>query len=299
MKVDILPSEQELITKAEVLLEALPYIQRFKGSIFVIKYGGSFMDDPNPEIRARVAQDIVFLASVGIFPVVVHGGGKAISRALEDAGIKHEFVNGFRVTSAEAVSVAEQTLNKEVNPEICEILQAFQGRPTGLFGNALLECVKMEEDEEGRPVDLGRVGKVRFVKTRLIKRAIQQGYIPVISPLASDEDGEIFNVNADVAAAHVACALRARRLVYMTDVPGLLADPNDPASLISTLKTSEVDAYRRDGVIGKGMNPKISSAVMALQEGVHRVHLVNGLLPHSILLEIFTHRGVGTEIVNH
>ncbi len=298
MKIAHTPSEQELIDKADVLLEALPYIQEFRDSIFVIKYGGSFMDDPDPSVRTKVASDIVFLASVGINVVVVHGGGKAISAAMEEAGIKPLFINGLRFTDEDTVNIVDKTLNGPVNGDLCELINDKNGKPLGMDGKSLFSCIKLSKDPEGNDVDLGFVGNIQSVKTRLIKRAISQGYIPIISPLGSDEDDNHYNVNADVAAAAVACSLRARRLVYMTDVPGLLSNPEDKSSIISTLKASEVEPLKKDGIIGKGMLPKVDSAVKALHEGVRRVHFVHGILPHSILLEIFTDKGVGTEIVH-
>ncbi len=288
----------ELIAKARVLLEALPYIQRFKGSTFVVKYGGSFMDDPDPEVRSRLAVDIVFLASVGINVVVVHGGGKAISRAMEMAGLEPAFNNGLRVTDRETIGVVRKTLNDVVNFDICEMIRARKGGPQGIPGQSLMHCRKLTEDDEGRPVDLGYVGEVTEVKIKLIKKALAEGRIPVISPLATDERGQVYNVNADLAAARVAGALRARRLVFMSDVPGLLSDPDDSSSLISTLQVGQVDELKRSGTIGRGMRPKVNAAVRALGEGVQRVHFIDGRMPHSLLLEIFTDKGVGTEIVH-
>lgn len=289
---------EELIAKARVLLEALPYVQRFKGSTFVVKYGGSFMDDPDPEVRSRLAVGIVFLAAVGINVVVVHGGGKAISSAMETAGLTPVFNGGLRVTDREAIGVVCKTLNDVVNADICSMIQAKKGAAAGMPGQSLMLCRKLEEDDEGRPIDLGFVGEVTEVKIKLIKKRLAENRIPVISPLASDDTGQIYNVNADLAAARVAGALRARRLVFMSDVPGLLADPSDPASLISTLHVDRVDALKRSGVIDKGMRPKVNAAVRALGEGVQRVHFIDGRMPHSLLLEIFTDRGVGTEIVH-
>lgn len=288
----------ELIAKAQVLLEALPYIQSFRGSIFVVKYGGSFMDDPDPEARARVAGDIAFLAAVGINAVVVHGGGKAITRAMEAAGLTPTFVNGMRVTDAATMAVVKRTLNDEINREVCEMLTAQHARPLGLPGDQVLVCKKLEEDDNGQKVDLGFVGDVSEVKVKLIKKAIADGFTPVISPVAEDIEGRPYNVNADVAAARVAAAVRARRLVYMSDVPGLLADPQNPGTLISTVKVSEIDGLKKSGAIDRGMRPKISSAIRALEEGVHRVHFIDGRMPHSLLLEIFTDKGIGTEIVH-
>jgi len=289
---------REIISKAAVLIEALPYVQMFRGSIFVVKYGGSFMDDPDPVVRSRVAGDIAFLSAVGIHAVVVHGGGKAISRAMEDKGIEPKWVNGLRYTDEETVAVVENVLNKKVNGEVCEMLQARNDRPLGMQGNNLLQCETMTEDQDGQFVDLGYVGKITAVKAKLIKKAIKDGYTPVISPIAEDEGGQSHNVNADVAAANVAAALRARRLVYMSDVPGLLNDPEDIDSIIPTLRINQVEKLKKNGTISRGMVPKIDSAIVALDAGVHRVHFIDGRLPHSLLLEIFTDKGIGTEIVH-
>ncbi|KXU38220.1 acetylglutamate kinase [Cephaloticoccus primus] len=288
----------EITAKAKVLLEALPYIQGFRGSTFVVKYGGSFMDDPDPGVRQSVAYDIAFLAAVGINVVVVHGGGKAITRAMAESGLETQFINGLRVTTEAAVTVVKHTLDAVVNKGVCEAIAAAGGRPRGLPGDSVLVCEKLLTDEEGTPVDLGFVGDVTEVKAKLIKKAISEGFVPVISPVALGHDGKPYNVNADLVAARVASVLRARRLVFMSDVPGLLADPANPESLISTLKVSQVDKLKKRGVIGKGMLPKVHSAMRALHEGVRRVHFVDGRLPHSILLEIFTDEGIGTEIVH-
>jgi acetylglutamate kinase len=288
-----------LIEKAKVLLEALPYIQKFRGNTFVIKYGGSFMDDPNPEVRASVAMDIVFLAAVGIQTVVVHGGGKAITRALEKSGLKTEWKNGMRVTDAATVKIVEETLNNVINTEICEIIRSRGGSPQSIAGNAVNLCEKLfSTDEAGNPLDLGFVGDIKFVKTKIIKKALASGFIPVISPIALDEEDQPYNTNADVAAAAVASSLRARRLVFMSDVPGLLADAKDPNSLISTLPVGQVERLKANGTIASGMIPKVDSAVKALQSGVKRVHFIDGRVPHSLLLEIFTDKGIGTEIVH-
>jgi len=287
------------VHKAEVLLEALPYIQKFRGSTFVVKYGGSFMDDPNPEGRDRVATDIAFLAAVGIQVVVVHGGGKAITRAMETAGIKSEFRGGMRVTDAATVKIVEETLNKEINGQICDSLRSRGANPLGMPGNHVNLCEKLlSADEAGNPIDLGFVGDIKFVKAKLIKKALADGFLPVVSPIALDGDDQPYNTNADVAAAAIANSLRARRLIFMSDVPGLLADPKDPSTLIATLKVGEVDELKKKGVIAGGMIPKVDSAVKALKEGVRRVHFIDGRVPHSLLLEVFTDKGVGTEIVH-
>jgi acetylglutamate kinase len=288
----------EVTTKARVLLEALPYIQDFRGSTFVVKYGGSFMDDPDPEARSRVAFDIAFLSAVGINVVVVHGGGKAITRAMEESGLKAKFVKGLRVTDEATIAIVKRTLDEVVNRDVCEALSAARARPKGLAGDTVLVCQKLEKDEDGNELDLGFVGEVTEVKVKLIKKEIADGFVPVISPVAEGYDGKPYNVNADVVAGKVASSLRARRLFYMSDVPGLLSAPPDPESLISTLKTSQVEDLKRTGVIDKGMRPKVASAVRALEEGVQRVHFIDGRLAHSLLLEIFTDKGIGTEIVN-
>ena len=288
----------EITAKAKVLLEALPYIQDFRGSTFVVKYGGSFMDDPDPAVRNRVAYDIAFLAACGINVVVVHGGGKAITKAMEQAGLKASFAsNGMRITDEPAVAIVKKTLDEVVNKDVCAAISLAGAKPKGLAGDTVLVCEKLTEDDNGVKVDLGYVGEVVEVKVKLIKKEIADGNVPVVSPVAEGRDGKPYNVNADLVASRVAAALRARRLVFMSDVPGLLANPPDADSLISTLKSSQVDDLKRRGVIDKGMRPKVMSAVRALQEGVQRVHFIDGRLPHSLLLEIFTDKGIGTEIV--
>ncbi|HTX64173.1 MAG TPA: acetylglutamate kinase, partial [Opitutaceae bacterium] len=268
----------EITAKARVLLEALPYVQDFHGAIFVVKYGGSFMDDPDAAVRTRVAYDLAFLAAVGINVVVVHGGGKAITRAMETSGLTPAFVNGMRVTDEATMAVVKQTLNEGVNRAVCDAIAGAKGRPVSMPGDTVLVCEKLAVDDDGRPVDLGFVGEVTEVKVKLIKKEIADGYIPVISPVAEGFDGKPYNVNADLVAGRVASALRARRLVYMSDVPGLLGNPADPASLISTLKISQVDELKKKGIIDKGMRPKVASAIRALQEGVQRVHFIDGRL---------------------
>jgi acetylglutamate kinase len=255
------------------------------------------MYDPDSATRARVAYDIAFLAAVGINVVVVHGGGKAITKAMETSGLKASFVNGLRVTDEAAIAIVKKTLDEIVNRDVCAAIATARARPKGLPGDSVLVCQKLTLDDDGETVDLGFVGEVTEVKVKLIKKEIADGFVPVISPVAEGYDGKPYNVNADLVAGRVASALRARRLVYMSDVPGLLAAPPDPASLISTLKISQVEDLKKKGIIEKGMRPKVASAVRALAEGVQRVHFIDGRLPHSLLLEIFTDKGIGTEIV--
>jgi acetylglutamate kinase len=286
---------EKIISKAATLLEALPYIQRFRSQIFVVKYGGSFMDSPDPEERHRVARDVVFLEAVGINPVVVHGGGKAITRALEEAGMKSEFVHGYRVTDAASAEVVDRVLSREINPEIVSAIQEFGGKARGFAGTDIFRCRKFSVANED--VDLGFVGELTDVNVEPLRECIRRSVTPVISPTALGDDGKIYNCNADIAAAKTAIALKARRLVFMSDVPGLLRDPKDDASLIRHLSVNEVPTLQKKGVIAKGMIPKVDSAAGAIESGVEKVQFVDGRIPHSVLLEIFTDAGVGTEVV--
>jgi acetylglutamate kinase len=283
---------QDLIAKAATLLEALPYIQRFRSQTFVVKYGGSFMDSPDLNVRNSVARDLVFLEAVGINPVVVHGGGKAITRAMEAAGVKANFIQGQRVTDAATVDVVDRVLSREINPEIVKALAELGGKARGFSGADIFKCRK-----PGAKLDIGFVGEVMSLNTDPLRECIRRSITPVISPTALDETNHIYNCNADVAAAQAAIALKARRLVFMSDVPGLLSDPKDPASVISHLKVDAVNELKKTGVIDKGMIPKVDSAVAALKAGVDKVSFVDGRVPHAVLLEIFTDEGVGTEIV--
>ena len=287
---------KDLIAKAGTLLEALPYIQKFSGATFVVKYGGSFMDSPQAEIRNGVARDIVFLEAVEINPVVVHGGGKAITRAMEKAGLKSSFVQGQRVTDEATVQIVDEVLSRQINPEVVASLNSFGAKARGFAGPEIFRCRKLTENGAGE-IDLGFVGEVIGVDTAPLIECIQQGITPVISPTARGQDGRIYNCNADVAAAQAAIALKAQRLVFMSDVPGLLEDPRKPDSVIPQLKIARVGALKQSGVIDKGMIPKVDSAVRAIQSGVEKVSFVDGRVPHALLLEIFTDDGVGTEVI--
>ena len=288
----------DLISKADVLLEALPYLQRFRGEIFVVKYGGSFMDSPDDAIRNGVARDVVFLEAAGIKPVVVHGGGKAITRAMDATGLKANFIQGMRVTDEAAVKVVDHVLSREINPEVVGAINSLKGRARGFAGTDIFTCRKLLlSGPDGGQLDIGFVGEVTNAKTAPLLDCLAQGITPVISPTALGEDGRIYNCNADVAAAQAAIALKAKRLVFMSDVPGLLRDPKDPATVIPHLRISEVEALKQTGVIDKGMIPKVDSAVAALQAGIEKVSFVDGRVPHAVLLEIFTDQGVGTEVV--
>jgi acetylglutamate kinase len=291
---------QDLISKAATLLEALPYIQKFSGATFVVKYGGSFMDSPDPAIRNGVARDIVFLEAVEINPVVIHGGGKAITRAMEKAGLKANFIQGQRVTDEATVKIVDEVLSREINPEVVATINSLGGVAKGFAGPDIFRCRKMlldDKENPGQKIDVGYVGEVIGVNTAPLLECIAQGITPVISPTARGEDGKIYNCNADVAAAQAAIALNAKRLVFMSDVPGLMRDPKDPATLIAHLQTTEVPGLKAVGIVDKGMIPKVDSAVAAIKSGVEKVSFVDGRVPHAVMLEIFTDAGVGTEVV--
>jgi len=291
---------QDLIAKAETLLEALPYIQKFNGATFVVKYGGSFMDSPDANVRQSVARDIVFLEAVEINPVVVHGGGKAITRAMEKAGLKANFIQGQRVTDEATVQIVDDVLSGEINPEIVKTIKALGGRPVGFAGRDIFKCRKLwldDRENPGKKIDIGHVGEVIEVNVQPLKESMWCGFTPVISPTARGEDGKIYNCNADVAAAMCAIALNAKRLVFMSDVPGLMRDPKDASTVIAHLQTGDVPGLKAAGIVDKGMIPKVDSAVAAIKSGVEKVSFVDGRVPHAVMLEIFTDKGVGTEIV--
>jgi acetylglutamate kinase len=289
---------QDLIAKATTLLEALPYIQKFSGATFVVKYGGSFMDSPDTNVRNSVARDIVFLEAVEINPIVVHGGGKAITRAMEKAGLKASFIQGQRVTDEATVKIVDEVLSREINPEVVRAINSMGGAAKGFAGPDIFRCRKASvTGADGQSINLGFVGEVFEVNTAPLFECIEKGVTPVISPTARGEDGKIYNCNADVAAAQAAIALKANRLVFMSDVPGLLRDPKNPESVIFQLKIAEVNGMKSSGIIDKGMIPKTDSAVAAIQAGVEKVSFVDGRVPHAVLLEIFTDAGIGTEVV--
>lgn len=291
---------QDLIAKAATLLEALPYIQKFSHATFVVKYGGSFMDSPDAAVRNGVARDIVFLEAVEINPVVVHGGGKAITRAMEKSGLKANFIQGQRVTDEATVKIVDDVLSREINPEVVATINSLGGAAKGFAGPDIFRCKKLlldDKENPGQKIDIGYVGEVVEVNTAPLLDCISKGITPVISPTARGADGKIYNCNADVAAAMCAIALKAKRLVFMSDVPGLMRDPKDVNTVISHLQTSEVPELKKTGVVDKGMIPKVDSAVAAIKSGVEKVSFIDGRVPHSLLLEIFTDAGVGTEVV--
>jgi len=279
---------QELISK----------LQRFRGATFVIKYGGSFMDSPEAAGRAGVAQDVVFLAAAGVRPVLVHGGGKAITAALARTGVAARFLQGMRITDAAAAQVVERVLSQEINPQIVNTINGAGGKAKGFSGTEIFTCRKLWlAGADGERLDAGFVGEVVAVKTEPLRECLRNGIIPVVSPTARGQDGQVYNCNADVAAAEAAIALQAQRLVFMSDVPGLLREAKDPKSLIPRLSAGEVEGLKKSGVIGQGMIPKVDSAVAALRAGVGKVSFVDGRAPHAVLLAMFTEEALGTEIV--
>lgn len=283
-------------SKAATLIEALPYLQSFRGQTFLIKMGGSAMD--NPELVRKVMRDIVFLEVAGINPVVVHGGGKAISAAMTEAGLEAKFVSGLRVTTPEAISIVEKTLSRTLNPGLVSMIRDFGGKAVGVPGTDVFIGERIFGEENGAQVDIGRVGQVVGCQMEKMQEALEAEIVPVISPLASElGTGKPLNVNADLAAAALAKQLNATKLIYLSDVPGVMDDPADESSIIPSINPSHAEKLMSRGVISGGMIPKVKSALDALNHGVSKVHFIDGRKPHSLLLEIFTHTGIGTEIV--
>lgn len=282
---------RELIQKASVLVEALPYIREFNGKTVVIKYGGSAMIDP--AIRRLTAQDVVLMKYVGMNPVVVHGGGPAITKTLERLNIESRFHEGLRVTDDKTSEVVEMVLAGTVNKDIVSVLNQAGGNAAGLCGKDgnLLHARKLRT-EDG--TDIGHVGEIERVQVKIVQVLCDAGMIPVIAPIATDAEGRTWNVNADTAAGEIAAALRAEKLVFLTDTPGLLRDQNDPDSLIGQVPYAEVENLRASGIIAGGMIPKIEACHRALDCDVQKTHIIDGRVPHALLLEIFTQEGLGT-----
>ena len=287
-----------LIQKADTLLEALPYIQRFAGKTFVIKYGGHAMEDA--DLKQRFAQDIVLLKYVGMKPVVVHGGGPQIGEMLKKLGISSRFVRGMRVTDAATMEVVEMVLGK-INQEVVTLVNRQGGKAVGLSGKDgdLIIARKMlvTVEEEGKPPtthDVGQVGEVMGMNPRVINALTEANFIPVIAPVGVGENGESYNINADLVAGKVAEALQAEKLILLTDIEGI-KDKN--GALIPTLSSSEADKLIKDGTIGEGMIPKVECCIAALHGGVQKTHIIDGRVRHATLLEIFTKEGIGTEVI--
>ncbi|MDQ1255449.1 MAG: Acetylglutamate kinase [Candidatus Hydrogenedentes bacterium] len=283
------------IQKAAVLIEALPYIREFEGKTVVIKYGGSAMLDA--ELRRSTAEDVVLMKYVGMNPVVVHGGGPAISQRLKQLGIESRFHQGLRITDDDTIAVVEMVLAGTINKDIVSLLNRAGGGAAGLCGkDGNLLYANRVHLQDG--VDLGHVGEVVNVHPRIVQVLCDAGVIPVIAPIATDCDGGTWNVNADLAAGEIAAALKAEKLVFLTDTPGLLQNKDNPETLIHQLPMSEVARLKSEGVIAGGMIPKVDACMTALNGGVRKTHIIDGRVSHALLLEIFTKKGLGT-LVTH
>ncbi|OAI42728.1 acetylglutamate kinase [Verrucomicrobia bacterium SCGC AG-212-E04] len=282
--------------RIEALSEALPFIQKLQGQPLVIKYGGSAMEDEQG--IERTLRDVAFLATVGLRPVIVHGGGKAITARLRDAGVKPVFVGGLRVTDAASMRLVAETLDGQVNGMIVAKLGATRCKAVGLSGRnfVLAKKAALVPTNDGN-VDLGAVGDVEKVSLEGIHAALNRGEVPVMSPLGRDAAGQLLNVNADTVAGATAAALGAGRLVFISDVPGLMRDPKIADSLIPSLQSAQVAGLLKQGIIVGGMIPKVESALLALSRGVERVHLIDGRIPHALLIALFTPHGIGTEML--
>lgn len=282
---------EKLVEKASILIEALPYIRKFRGKEILIKYGGAAMN--YPEVRENVLHDLVFMNYVGIRPILIHGGGSAITENLKKRGIQSQFVNGLRVTDRETVKVVAETL-QEINREIVHDINRFGAQAVGLSGHDA-EILNVRKHRANG--DVGFVGEVTSVNTLPIRELTEFNIIPVISPLGIDKSGETYNVNADEAAAKIAAAMEVQKLMILTNVQGILGKKENPASLIPSLHVSEVEEFIQKKVITDGMIPKVNSCITALQGGIKKAHIIDGRIKHSLLLEIFTDQGIGTEIV--
>ena len=284
---------QQYLDKAEVLIEALPYIQRFNRKIIVVKYGGSAMVDE--KLKARVIQDVTLLKLVGFKQIIVHGGGKEISRWVGKVGMKPEFKNGLRVTDEATMELAEMVLGK-VNKSLVQLVESLGVRAIGISGKdgRLLSVKKKYANGE----DIGFVGDVTNVNADILYDLLEKDFLPIICPVGLDDDNNTYNINADDAACAIAKAMKAEKLAFLTDIEGVYKDPQDPSTLISELTVSEAHKLVGDGYIGGGMLPKINNCIEAIESGVSRVHILDGRIPHCLLLEIFTNKGIGTAILN-
>ena len=284
---------QELIKKAGILIEALPYIQKFSGKTVVIKYGGNAMI--NEELKNRVMEDITLLKFIGLNPIVVHGGGPDISKALHDKGVKSRFVNGLRVTDRETVDVAQQVLIGKTNKEIVKLLNTKGGRAIGISGldGSFIECEKQKVIVDGEEVDIGYVGKIKHVKRCILDLLCNDQWIPVIAPIGTDDEGSSYNINADTVASAVAAAVDGEKLMLLTDVEGI---KDGDGNIVYEAGREQIEEMIEDGTINGGMIPKVKGCLDAIENGVTGVHIIDGRIPHCLLLEIFTKTGIGTLI---
>ena len=282
----------KILEKAETLIEALPYIQKFNRKIIVVKYGGSAMSDE--EFQKNVIKDVTLLKLVGFKPIIVHGGGKEISRWVGKVGKEAEFVNGLRVTDAETMEIAEMVLNK-VNKSLVSMVQELGVKAVGISGKdgGLLECDKKYADGQ----DIGFVGNITKVNPKILYDLLEKDFLPIVAPIGLDDKFQTYNINADDAACAIARAVSAEKLAFLTDIEGLYKDINDKSTFISRLTASQAEELVNGGYIGGGMLPKLTNCTEAIREGVNRVHILDGRIPHCLLLEIFTNHGIGTAII--
>ncbi len=284
---------EKVLEKAEVLIEALPYIQRFNRNVIVIKYGGSAM--ANEELQNNVIKDVALLKLVGFKPIIVHGGGKEISRWVEKTGKKAEFISGLRVTDAETMELAEMVLNK-VNKKLVSLVEQLGIRGIGISGKdgGMITVDKKYADGQ----DIGFVGNIKHVNPRILHDLLEKDYLPIVAPIGMDENGDTYNVNADDAACAIAKAVGAEKLAFLTDIEGVYKDIQDKSTFVSRMTVTEVKQFIADGYATGGMLPKLLNCSMAAEEGVNRVHILDGRIAHCLLLEIFTKKGIGTLVVS-
>lgn len=285
--------DSQIMHKAEVLIEALPYIRRFNRKIIVVKYGGSAMSDE--ELKMNVIKDVVLLKLVGFKPIIVHGGGKDISRWVKKSGMEPHFVNGLRVTDDPTMEIAEMVLNR-VNKNLVQMVQKLGVKAVGISGKdgGLLNVEKKYADGQ----DIGYVGNIKHVNPKILYDLLEKDFLPIVCPIGYDDNFDTYNINADDAACAIAKAVKAEKLAFLTDVEGVYRDFKDKSSLISELYLDEAERFITQGMVGGGMIPKLQNCVDALKEGVSRVHILDGRIPHCLLLEIFTNKGIGTAILN-
>ena len=283
--------QSEAQRKASVLIEALPYIQKFNRKIVVIKYGGSAMN--NEELQRNVIKDVTLLKLVGFKPIIVHGGGKAISKWVEKSGKEAQFIGGLRVTDKETMEIAEMVLGK-VNKDLVRMVEELGVKAVGISGkDGRLLSVNKKYAADGQ--DIGYVGEVYRVRPKILYDLLDNDYLPIVAPIGMDDNYDTYNINADEAASAIARSVKADKLVYLTDIAGLYKDINDPSSFINRITIAEAEQLIEDGVIGGGMLPKLTNCTQAVRGGVHRVHILDGRIPHSMLLEFFTEKGIGTK----
>lgn len=287
-------SMDEIMKKAEVLIEALPYIQRFNRKIIVVKYGGSAMVDEN--LKRSVIADVVLLKLVGFKPIIVHGGGKEISKWVAKSGMEPRFINGLRVTDEPTMEIAEMVLNR-VNKSLVQMIQQLGVKGVGISGKdgGMLHVQKRYSDRQ----DIGYVGEIDAVDPKILYDLLEKDFLPVVCPIGYDDQYDTYNINADDAACAIAKAVKAEKLAFLSDIEGVYRDFNDKSTLISELEMDEAERYIAEGFVGGGMIPKLGNCIEALKEGVSRVHILDGRIPHCLLLEIFTNKGIGTAILNH